>query len=74
MYAAPSIQGLLSRLEQDRRLLASLCRTLDTSLGESWETPRGHMSLRELVITVAIIDAARCALALETTVSLPPRT
>jgi hypothetical protein len=67
MYAAPSIPALLSRLEQDRRLLTSLSRTLESRFDEQYETARGPMTLREFVTAVTIMDPARCAQALEST-------
>jgi hypothetical protein len=65
MYAAPSIPALLARLEQDRRLLTSLARTLEAQFDDEHVTSRGVMTLRELVTAVTVLDPARCALALE---------
>jgi hypothetical protein len=65
MYAAPSIQSLLARLEQDRRLLVSLARTLAETLDERRQTAWGMLPLRELVTQVIVLEAARCAVALE---------
>ncbi|MBM3138675.1 MAG: hypothetical protein FJZ92_00305 [Chloroflexi bacterium] len=65
MYAAPSIPALLTRVDQDRRLLASFSRSLDSRLGEPHVTPWGHISLRRLLSEVAIAEPARCAQALE---------
>lgn len=71
MYAAPSIGALLTRLEQDRRLLVSLARTLEGQLDSERETPWGRMPLRQLVGQVVVLDAARCALSLEHAYSPP---
>lgn len=65
MYAAPSIPALLTRLDQDRRLLASLARGLDLRLAESHVTAWGHEPLRRLLSEIAIAEPARCAQALE---------
>lgn len=65
MYAAPTIPALLSRLEQDRRLLTSLARGFDTNLDVAYPGPWGHVTGRHIVVTVAILDAARCALLTE---------
>lgn len=66
MYAAPTIQALLVRLEQDRRLVASLARTLEARLDEECESPWGAMTLRRLVTSVAVVHPARVALELDT--------
>jgi hypothetical protein len=65
MYAAPTVQSLLSRLEQDRRLLASIARYQEARLDEEHETPWGRVRLRQVVSAVAIVHAARCAVTLE---------
>jgi hypothetical protein len=65
MYATPSIPALLTRLDQDRRLLASLARGLEPRLGEAHVTPWGHDPLRHLLSEIAIAEPARCAQALE---------
>lgn len=65
MYAAPTVSALLSRLEQDRRLLASLARHLESRLGEEHATPWGHVPLRRLLSEAAVVEAAGCARALE---------
>jgi hypothetical protein len=65
MYAAPSIPALLTRLEQDRRLLTSLARAVEDRFDETHETARGHITMRELITAVTILDAAKCALAVE---------
>ncbi len=65
MYAAATIPALLTRLEQDRRLLASLTRHLESRLAEEHPTPWGHVPLRRLVSEAAVVEAAGCAQALE---------
>ncbi len=65
MYAAPSIPALLGRLDQDRRLVASVARTLESRLDEEHETPWGHVELRRLLVDVLLGAGARCAMALE---------
>jgi hypothetical protein len=65
VYAAPTIQALLARLDQDRRLLASLARTLEPRFEEACDSPWGRMTLRRLVIELAIAHPARLALELE---------
>ncbi|MEE8337627.1 MAG: hypothetical protein V3R95_06170 [Dehalococcoidia bacterium] len=65
MYAAPSVGALLSRLEQDRRLLASVARTLESRLDELHATAWGKIAMRELVSEVAVAAAAACAQDLE---------
>ncbi|MFN8639915.1 MAG: hypothetical protein U0360_10805 [Dehalococcoidia bacterium] len=63
-YGAPNLPALVSRLEQDRRVLASLARQLESRLDEPLgasepETPR------ELLIRALIEAPARAALAFE---------
>jgi len=65
MYGAPALSALLRRLEQDRRLLSSLARALESRLDEEHSTPWGRMPLRPLVAEVALAEPARCAQALE---------
>ena len=65
MYAAATIPALLTRLEQDRRLLASLARHLESRLDEEHTTPWGHVPLRRLIGEAAVGEAAGCAQALE---------
>ncbi len=65
MYAAPTLSALLTRLQQDRRLLASLARALESRLDEEHSTPWGRTPLRRLVAEVALAEPARCAQALE---------
>ncbi len=73
MYAAPTLPALLTRLEQDRRLLASLARTIEdgADAADVRQTPWGERRLREVLVEVAITAAARCALPLERIVALP---
>lgn len=68
-YGAPTIDGLLSRLEQDRRILASLMRQLEDRLDEAVETAWGTLRLREIVVQHVIAQPARCAQALEAVVA-----
>ena len=65
MYAAPSVLSLLGRVEQDRRLVASLARSLESRLDEEHETPWGQLRLRRLLVEVLLGEGARCAMALE---------
>ena len=65
MYAAPSIPALLGRVEQDRRLVASLARTLEARLDEEHATPWGEQPLRRVLVEVLLGAGARCAMALE---------
>lgn len=65
MYAAPSVSSLLGRVEQDRRLVASLARTLESRLDEEHETPWGRLRLRRVLVEVLLGEGARCAMALE---------
>ena len=65
MYAAATIPALLTRLEQDRRLLASLARHLESRLGEEHATPWGNVPLRRVLTEVAVVEASACAQALE---------
>lgn len=65
VYAAPTIQALLGRLEQDRRLLASLARTLESRLDEECGSPWGRLTARRLVSHLSIVLPARVALELE---------
>ena len=65
MYAAPTLPGLTSLLEQDRRRVASLARTLEAHLDDRYATPFGSTSLRALLVAVCVAEPARCALLLE---------
>lgn len=65
MYGAPSLDGLLGRLEQNRRMLASLARHLEPRLDELVDCAWGELSLRQVMIEHAISEPARCAQALD---------
>lgn len=65
MYATPTLAALLSRLEQDRRLLASHARGLEARLAEPQATAWGEVTPRRLLTDATIAEAARCALALD---------
>jgi hypothetical protein len=65
MYAAPTLPALTSLLEQDRRRVASLARTLEAHLDETHATPFGPISLRGLLVAVCVAEPARCVLLLE---------
>ena len=65
MYGAPAIPALLARLEQDRRMLASLARHEEARLSSTVRGPWGEVSLRRVLTEVALGEASRCALALE---------
>ena len=59
MYGAPAIPALLARLEQDRRMLASLARHEEARLDAPIPGPWGEASLRRVLIEVALGEAAR---------------
>jgi len=65
MYATPDLGGLLARLEQDRRQLGSLARSLEARLQETHHTAFQFGTLRQLLTEVAIAEPARCAQSLE---------
>jgi hypothetical protein len=65
MYASPSLEALLQRLEQDRRLVSSIARTLESRLDEEHATPWGERRLRRLLVEVLLGASAQCALTLE---------
>ncbi len=65
MYGAPTIPALLARVEQNRRMLASLARHEEARLGHPVLGPWGEASLRRVLTKVALGEASRCALALE---------
>ena len=69
MYGAPTIPALLARLEQDRRMLASLARHEEARLGEAVLWPWGEASLRRVLTEVALGEASRCAQAVEARVA-----
>lgn len=72
MYAAPSVPALLGRVEQDRRLVASLARTLEPRLDEQHATPWGEQRLRRMLVDVLVSAGARCAMALEARLGRAP--
>ena len=65
MYGAPTVSGMLQRLEQDRRMLASLSRGLEHRLGEPAGGPWAGWPLRTVLSEAAIVGPAACAHALE---------
>ena len=65
MYATPAIEALLQRLEQDRRLIASIARSLESRLDEEHATPWGERRLRRLLVEVLLGASAQCALRIE---------
>lgn len=65
MYGAPTLGGLLQRLEQDRRILASAARRMEERLDEPSDGPWPGHSLRGVLSEAAIIGPAECARALE---------
>lgn len=70
MYATPTIPALLTRLEQNRRQLASLARGRETMLDYAVATPWGAVPTRRVIVEAAIAEAARCALALDRFIDL----
>lgn len=69
-YAAPNLQALLTRLDQDRRLLTSLARQLESRLDEPFEFGRTRETPRQLLVVALIEGPARVALALERLLAL----
>lgn len=65
MYGAPTVGGLLQRLEQDRRMIASQARSLDHRLAEPARGPWRDDSLRTVLSRITIAAPAACAQALE---------
>jgi len=65
MYGSPTLTGLLQRLEQDRRMLASLARGLESRLDTPSNGAWPGLSLRQVLSEVTIVAAAECAHALE---------
>jgi hypothetical protein len=65
MYGTPTLAAQLTRLEQDRRILASLARHLEDRLDEVRATAWGERRLRDVLIEHAITEPARCAQSLE---------
>jgi hypothetical protein len=68
-YAAPSLSALLGRLEQDRRLLTSLGRQLESRLDTPAPQIEGR-TVRHTLIEALIAEPSRCAQALEREASL----
>lgn len=73
MYATPTIPALLGRMEQDRRMVASLARGLEPLLDAPRPSPWGEVTPRRIVLEAAIAEAARCAMALERCLALLDR-
>lgn len=65
MYGAPTLGALLTRLEQDRRMLASAARGLEHRLDEPAGGAWPSESLRTVLSEAAIAAPAECAQALE---------
>jgi hypothetical protein len=65
LNGAPTLPALSQRLEQDRRILASLARSLESRLDEQHATPWGAAPLRRMLAEVSIAEAAACAFELE---------
>lgn len=65
MYGAPTVTGLLQRLEQDRRMLASHVRGLQHRLGDPSGGAWAGASLRSVLSEVALAAPAACAQALD---------
>ena len=63
-YAAPSIPALLTRLDQDRRLLTSLARQLESRLDDATAQLEGATP-RRLLVEALLAHTARCARQLE---------
>lgn len=64
-YGAPNLPALVSRLEQDRRVLASLARQLESRLDEPLGGASEGETPRDLLIRALIESPARAALAFE---------
>jgi hypothetical protein len=64
-YGAPTLQSLLGRLEQDRRVLASLARQLESRLETPATFGAREITPRRLLVEVLIEVPARAALELE---------
>ncbi len=65
MYGSPAIPALLARMEQDRRMLASLARHEEARLDQVVAGPWGQASLRRVLTEVALGEASRCAQTIE---------
>ena len=63
-YAAPTIASLLSRLDQDRRLLTSLGRQLESRL-DAPATQLQGLTPRRVLVEALLAHPARCAQILE---------
>jgi len=66
MYGAPTVSGLLHRLEQNRRMLTSYARGLEHRLGEPAGGAWPDATLRSVLSEVALAAPAECAQALDT--------
>lgn len=65
MYAAPSLSALVTRIEQDRRLVAAYARRLEPRFFERPRSAWGHEPLRAVLSEAMLVEPARCAQALE---------
>lgn len=64
-YGAPNLQGLLTRLEQDRRVLTSLARQLESRLDLAMAFSSEEVTPRQLLLEALIEQPARLAFELE---------
>ena len=65
MYAAPTLSALVTRTEQDRRMVAAYARRLEPRFFERPRSPWGHSTLRAVLSEAMLVEPARCAQALE---------
>ncbi|MDA0271158.1 MAG: hypothetical protein O2798_03940 [Chloroflexi bacterium] len=65
MYAAPTLSALVTRIEQDRRLVAAHARRLEPRFFERPRTAWGASTLRAVLSEAMLVEPARCAQALE---------
>lgn len=65
MYGAPTVTGLLHRLEQDRRMLTSHARGLEHRLSEPAGGAWPGSSLRSVLSEATLAAPAECAQAIE---------
>src|SRR5690606_10020910 len=65
MYGAPTLAGLVHRLEQDRRMLASYARGLEHRLSEPAGGAWPASTLRSVLSEVSLAAPAECAQAIE---------
>lgn len=65
MYGAPTLSALLGRLEQDRRILASHARGLESRMSVPARGAWGELTVRQALSEVAIAAPAECAHSLE---------